>query len=53
MARQIFSTLGIVSMTLAPRRTGDGPYNQRSATPDNHRDDDTGPIRVDQDRESD
>jgi Fe(3+) dicitrate transport protein len=32
---------------------GDGPYNQRFATPDTHRDDDTGPIRVDQDRESD
>ncbi len=32
---------------------GDGPYNQRFATPDTHRDDDTAPIRVDQDRESD
>jgi len=32
---------------------GDGPYDQRFATPDTHRDDDTGLIRVDQDRESD
>ncbi len=32
---------------------GDGPYTQRFATPDSGRDDETGPIRVDQDRSSD